>query len=140
MKLRPIEDHPPDVPMTPLIDAVFLLLIFFLVATMIKKENKDVDILLPESRSAEKLRPDDERFVVAIDARGAVYIEGAPATLNMLHERLRWLAQTSPERQVRLDIDQNTPAHAVVEVVNICQFRGLNNVGIRTYDENYGRR
>jgi len=139
MRLKSPEEEVPDVPMTPLIDAVFLLLVFFLVATMIKKEIKDVNIILPESISAEKLRPDNERFVVAIDAEGGIFIEGAPATLNMLHESLRQLAEVSPQRQIRLDVDQDTPAHAVVEVVNICQFRGLHNVGIRTYDENYGR-
>lgn len=139
MKIRVPEENV-EVSLTPLIDAVFLLLVFFLVATMAKKNTKDVDILLPESASAERLRPDDNRFVVALDAQGGIYVEGVPSTLSTLHAELKRLSVEAPERQVRLDVDQKTPASAVVEIVNLCQFRGILNVGIRTYDENYGRR
>ena len=52
--------------MGPLIDCVFLLLIFFLVSTMFKKENRDINIIPPESDSAVKLPPDDKQVVVGI--------------------------------------------------------------------------
>jgi biopolymer transport protein ExbD len=139
VKLKKPREGDLDVSLTPLIDAVFLLLVFFLVATMMRKEDKDVDIELPESISAERLPFDDQRFVIAIDSVGNLYIEGTPSTRNHLHAQLRRLAEENPGRQIRLDIDRDTPAHAVVEVVNACQFRGLYNVGIRTYDESYGR-
>lgn len=139
MRLKPKPDDEIEVSLTPLIDAVFLLLVFFLVATMMKKNLKDVDITLPESASAERLPPDEDRFVIGMDARCDFFVEGVPATLGTLHESLKRLSLEAPERQVRLDVDRETPASAVVEVVNLCQFRGIYNVGIRTYDENYGR-
>lgn len=139
MRLKPKDDSDLEVSLTPLIDAVFLLLVFFLVATMMKKNLKDVDIALPESASAERLAPDKNRFVIAVDAGGEFFVEGVPATLQTLHDSLARLSLEDPGRQVRLDVDRDTPASAVVEVVNLCQFRGIFNVGIRTYDENYGR-
>lgn len=140
MRLRKPQEDEIEVALTPLIDAVFLLLVFFLVATMMKKNLKDVDIALPESASAERLPPDGNRFVIGVDSMGEFFVEGVPATLQTLHDSLGQLSLTAPERQVRLDVDRNAPASAVVEIVNLCQFRGILNVGIRTYDENYGRR
>ena len=52
------EDEP-EVSMSPLIDCVFLLLIFFLVSTMTKVKNRDIPVDLPTSQSAVKLKPDD---------------------------------------------------------------------------------
>ena len=126
--------------MGPLIDCVFLLLIFFLVATMFKKENRDIDITPPESESAEKLPPDDQQKVVGINGAGDVFWQGVPLTRTDLHMRLREIAASDPERRIRLDADADAPFEIVAEVLDMCQFRGLSNVGIRTYDDRYNRR
>ena len=57
------EDEP-EVSMSPLIDCVFLLLIFFLVSTMTKVKNRDISVDLPTSESAIKLKPDDKQAIV----------------------------------------------------------------------------
>lgn len=133
------EDEDEDIPLAPLIDVVFLLLIFFLVSTMIKKINRDIDISLPVSVSAERLTPTDDNRVIGIDAGGALYFEGRPATIQSLHHRIRALGRLNPELQIRLDVDQATPTHRVIEVLDLCRFNHLLNVGIRTYDEYYNR-
>jgi biopolymer transport protein ExbD len=125
--------------MSPLIDSVFLLLIFFLVATMFKKEDRDINILPPLSESAVRLPPDDKQMVVGIDAEGEVFWQGTAVSRTDLHARLRTLSIEEASRRVRLDADAEAPFEAVVEVLNLCQFRGLGNVGIRTYDERYNR-
>lgn len=130
----------PDVMMSPLIDAVFLLLIFFLVATMFKKENRDIDIPPPVSASAVKLLPDDEQLVLGVSREGDFFWQGTPLTLEALHDRLREVAVTTPERRIRLDTDHQTPFVHVVQVLDLAQFNGMNNVGIRTYDSRYNRR
>lgn len=129
-----------DISMSPLIDCVFLLLIFFLVSTMVKKENRDIDIDLPESGAAEELLPDDDALVIGIDRQGLIYLQGEEAGLNGLHSRLRELSLQDPEQPIRLDADRETPLHRVVEVLDLCQFNQLANVKIRTYDEHYNRR
>jgi len=127
------------VSLTPMIDAVFLLLIFFLVATMAKKQKRDIEIELPDSRSAAKLVADDKRLVLGIDANGVFYLDGAPTTLNIVHDELRTVAATNPSRQIRIDADRQAPARNVVQILDLCQFRGLQNVGLRTYDRFYNR-
>jgi biopolymer transport protein ExbD len=134
------DDEAEDISLTPLIDAVFLLLIFFLVSTMMKKINRDIDIQLPESVSAERLMPTDDNRVIGIDADGQIYDQGEPTTVQALHNNIRNLGIEEPDTPIRLDVDQATPTHRVIEVLDLCRFNNLNNVGIRTYDEFYNRR
>ncbi len=62
------------------------------------------------------------------------------STANEFHGRLRVLALREPDKRIRLDADENTPFGRVAEVLDICQFRGMTNVGTRTNDYRYNRR
>ena len=135
--LEPDSDE--EIPLSPLIDAVFLLLIFFLVSTMVKKQDRDIDIQLPESVSAERLAPSDDNRVIGLDAEGLIYYQGEETTIQALHTAIRGLHREEPDMQIRLDVDQDTPTHRVIEVLELCRFNQLLNVGIRTYDEFYNR-
>jgi biopolymer transport protein ExbD len=140
MKIKRRQHPDAEVSMSPLIDCVFLLLIFFLVATMFKKEDRDIDIIPPESESDVRLPPDDDQIVLGINELGDVFWQGAEVSRTDLHARLREMGQDEPDRRVRLDADSETPFELVVEMLDICQFRGLTNVGIRTYDDRYNQR
>ena len=129
-----------DVPMGPLIDCVFLLLVFFLVSTMMKQDNKDIDILLPESASAQKVLPKDDCTVIGIDKEGQVYYDGIQSNRTYLHNQLRALALQNPKRDIRIDADRNAPFKVFAEVLNACQFYHLNNTSLRSYDDNYNAR
>ncbi len=139
MKIRKRRPDEPEVAMSPLIDAVFLLLIFFLVATMFKKEKRDIDIVPPESSSAVKMKPDDDVLVLGVTPIGEVFWQGQPITRTDLHTQLRDLSLTDPGRQIRFDADATTPYYHVVQVLDHLQFLGFDNVGIRTYDDRYNR-
>ena len=140
MRMKRQEEEGAEVMMSPLIDAVFLLLIFFLVATMLKKEDRDIDITPPESRSAQKLLPDDDQLVLGVNQDGEYFWQGVTLTLNELHHRLREVAVQTPDRRIRLDADVATPFIYVVQVLDLARFNGMTNVGIRTYDSRYNRR
>lgn len=140
MGIRRTESESAEVSMSPLIDCVFLLLIFFLVSTMTKKEDRDIDITLPQSTSAEKLKPSDDEIVIGVSAEGELYSNGRLTSIMRLHMDLREIALLNPEQHVRLDSDELTPLHRVVEVLDLCQFNNLKNVKIRTYDDHYNRR
>ena len=135
-----LHEEEAEVSMSPLIDCVFLLLIFFLVSTMTRKEDRDIEILLPQSTSAAKVMPSDDFLVIGIDSSGALFSDGEETTLNQLHLLLRQVGGDNPDQYIRLDADETTPLHRVVEVLDLCQFNNLANVGIRTYDEHYNRR
>jgi biopolymer transport protein ExbD len=132
------QDEDVALDMGPMIDAVFLLLIFFLVTTMLKKDDTSVEeIELPISRSALEVPPDDSQVVINIDAEGELYFMGEDTTVQLLHEEMRALERDDPEARIRLDTDEDTPFHRVVEVLDLLAFRNLRNVGVRTYHEKF---
>ena len=139
MKIKLQNESEPEISMSPLIDCVFLLLIFFLVAGMTKVKNKDISIDLPGSSSAVRMRPDDKQIVVGIDRSGGLYWEGKPCSTNYIHQSLRETGLVNPSQRIRIDLDRHVPFGRFVEVMDACQFYNLSNVGIRTYDESYNR-
>ena len=102
-------EEEPEVSMSPLIDCVFLLLIFFLVSTMTKVKSRDIPVNLPTSEAAVKLKPDDKQAIVGLDSEGNFYWDGQPCTANFLHEQLREVCIATPDRRIRIDMDRDTP-------------------------------
>lgn len=139
MKIDLQSNDDPEVSMAPLIDCVFLLLIFFLVSSMTKIKDKDIAVELPSSQAAVKMRPHDDQVVVGIDRDGQLHWDGSPCSTNFLLEKLRDLSIADPGRRVRIDMDKGVEFGRFVQVMDACQFYNLGNVGIRTYDESYNR-
>lgn len=140
MRLSDNNDEECEVSLSPLIDCVFLLLIFFLLTTMLKKDNRDISINLPVSNSALELPADDKNTVIGLNAAGEVHLDGVASDLNELRVNLKEVyAMNGTDHQIRLDADADCPAHRVVEVLDLCQFIGLHNLAVRTYDDYYNR-
>ena len=132
-------DEEPEIGLIALIDCIFFLLMFFMVATSFKqqdtkKREKDIPITLPTS-SATLVKAEaalQQPLVLTIDAQGAVYIDKARLTLQALHDRLRDEAAKNPARPNRLDGDRRTPYQHIVHVLDLCQFEGLTQVSLHT--------
>ena len=129
-----------EIGMSSLIDCVFLLLIFFLVTTISKKENRDIDVDLPVSTSSLDVRPDNDTMVIGINKEKNLFYNGRAVSVSELHEILLELAEEDQNRRIRIDCDKAVAFSRVVEVLDLCSFRGLHNVAVRTYDEQYNTR
>ena len=133
------KDDEPEIGLIALIDCIFFLLMFFMVATSFKQQDtkrreKDIPITLPTS-SATLVKAEaalQQPLVLTIDAQGAVYIDKARLTLQALHDRLRDEAAKNPARPIRLDGDRRTPYQHIVHVLDLCQFEGLTQVSLHT--------
>ena len=73
MNLRPQRTESPDINLTPLIDVVFLLLIFFMVSTTFKDDAR-IQLELPEAQGQQDAAEEAEILVVVIDAAGTFYV------------------------------------------------------------------
>jgi biopolymer transport protein ExbD len=124
-----------SVQMAPLIDCVFLLLIFFLVATSLKKIEKELPLTPPESAVAMSRRVEEGMTIISVDIEGNLYLGAEPVGQGYLQKHLRELAAKSPAQRVRIDGDRDTPLWALVQVLDMCSFEGLNNVGLKTKAE-----
>ncbi len=133
MRIRMEEDDDQVVvQMAPLIDCVFLLLIFFLVATTLKKIEKDLPLELPEAAAAVSRQLEGNMTIVSIDRDGNLYLGSEPVGQGYLAAKLEELAGKDPDHRIRIDADREAPLWAAVQILDMCNFENLTNVGIRT--------
>ena len=132
MRIREMEEEHVEMQMAPLIDCVFLLLIFFLVATTLKKIEKELPLDLPVSDAAMSSPTSDDILVVSIDRDGNLYLGSTPVGQGELWKRLRSVASENPKYHIRIDGDKTAPLRSVVQVLDMCNFEGLTNVRIKS--------
>ena len=136
MQVKLDEGDEPSVMMAPLIDCVFLLLIFFLVTATLKRIHKELPINLPDAGAKVKGKALADTLVIAIDKGGDVYIEDVKVTTQILHRSLRQFALNPkyPNKRVRIDGDRQCAFQHIVRILDYCQFENLKNVGVRARD------
>jgi biopolymer transport protein ExbD len=121
-----------DMDISPLIDCVFILLIFFMVSTTFVKDLK-IDLDRPSASSAK--RASTKAIRVHVDRSGGIYFEGVPVKPWMLQTRVRDLLKSSPSRPVLIVTDRKVPADRLIEVVDQCRLAGAKDVGVATEKE-----
>ncbi len=115
--------------LTPLIDIVFLLLIFFLVATRFAEEERELDVLLPEASEAQPLTSRPRELFINIDHEGRYYVTGKIVTLHELQPILHAAYVNNPGRaSVVIRADSRCRWEYVVAAMNAC-----NRANIRDY-------
>jgi len=107
--------------LAPMIDVVFLLMIFFLVASKLDEADRSIDVVLPDAAAAKPLTSRPREFVVNIDRSGGYYAGARPVELDELRDLLRQAAADNPQRQtVILRADEETAHKFVVGVMDAC--------------------
>lgn len=107
--------------LTPLIDVVFLLLIFFLVATRFAQDDRELPVQLPSAASAVPMTAEPTELVVNVDAAGGYMILGERMSLAKVETSLRRAVADNPINQmVIIRGDRNVAFQAVVSVMDLC--------------------
>ena len=134
MRIDLQDDEAVEVQMAPLIDCVFLLIIFFLVSTVMKKLERElpVDLPRPATRISREVKKDAEMLIIGIDRQGQFHLGANPVSLELLHATLRETAAQNPLKRVRIDGDRYAPFESAIHILELCQLEGLKNVGIHT--------
>ena len=119
--------------LTPLIDVVFLLLIFFLVTSEFEEEERRLDIVLPTATSAVPMTSKPREVVVDIDSDGVLYLSGRPTELDELHRLLQVAVSNNPTNQtVVIRADRATSFKPVVSVMDVCNRTGVSDYSVTT--------
>ncbi len=126
MNLRPQRGEGPDVNLTPLIDVVFLLLIFFMVSTTFDRE-AELKIQLPEAAGDERERP-DEPVEITIDAQGRYYVnrqEVVNTRLETLKTAIEKAQAGRKDPPLIISADARTPHQAVIRAMDATRQLGI---------------
>ncbi len=136
MNLRPgHKEERVEVNLTPLIDVVFLLLIFFMVSTTFDKHAR-LKVSLPES-SVKATQQQTEPMVLSIDAKGNYFINDRQVvnqSLATLKQALRKTIGDNKDISLVLRADANTPHQSVVRAMDAASQLGLTRLSIATVE------
>lgn len=136
MNLRTQKREDPEVNLTPLIDVVFLLLIFFMVTTSFIRESA-VSLQLPTATS-EPSPGDPPSVEVRIDADGRYYFgdsEVIGATRSALRRALLVQAEHDTERVLIIRADARAPHQSVITVMDVAGREGFARISMVTAQE-----
>ncbi|PQO46357.1 ExbD/TolR family protein [Blastopirellula marina] len=119
-----------DFNMTPMIDVVFLLIIFFLVSSHLAKQESQMPLPLPTAESGQEIIDDQQpKVVVNIAADGSLTLAGHRVPPSGLRERLQVERERSGEQlEVRIRCDRETPYANVKPVMLAATEAGIWNV------------
>lgn len=133
MKFRARAEEDLTIGLTPLIDVVFILLIFFMVTTTFNRTS-ELRIDLPEA-SASEAKPDQKKLEIAIDAQGQFYINQVKVvgtSRKTLALALRKMLGKDKNLPVIIKADAMTPHQSVITVMDVAGRLGLNRLSIAT--------
>lgn len=132
MRFRQKSQNVDNVDVSPLIDMVFILLIFFMVTTTFVKDMK-LELERPSAASASLASAKVLR--VYIDSTSEIYVDNQAVKLWALQSKLRDLLRTSTEKSVLIVTDTTIPVDILIDVVDECRLSGAKDVAVSTTKE-----
>ncbi len=113
------------VDLTPIIDIVFLLLIFFLVATTFQQTEREIDIALPDAESGAPISVALRELVINVDRNGALILSGRTVAPDDLRDILTQAVAQNTEQKVTLRADRDAAWGSVAQALDICEGAGV---------------
>ncbi len=132
MRFRKREEKLQDVDMSPLIDMVFILLIFFMVSTTFVKDMK-LELDRPSASSASKASSKVIR--IYIDKFGDIYVDQQPVKVWAIQGKMRDLLRVSTTKSILVVTDANVQAQRLIDVIDQCRSAGAKDVAVATNKE-----
>ncbi len=124
---RKNRDEEANLSMTPLIDVVLLLLIFYVVTSSFV--DREIQLELPESE-ASAIPDEKKKFTVEIGQGGAIALNGKATTIELLDRTIEVAAAADDIQSVEIRADRNVTHGRVVQVLGIIKKHGVDTIGI----------
>ena len=118
-----------EVNLTPMIDVVFIMLIFFIVTASFVKES-GIDINRPDAATSE--RKEKGNILVAISAEGQIWIDRRQVDPRALRANIERMHAENPHGAVIIQADQESKNKLLVQVMDAARLAGVKNVSIAT--------
>ncbi|MCG8017024.1 MAG: biopolymer transporter ExbD [Candidatus Thiodiazotropha sp. 'RUGA'] len=116
--------------LTPLIDIVFLLLVFFLLTAHFI-EDEAIDIQLPEAISSQPSE-DHEPLVISLLPSGAIALDGVATPLDQLEDSLSAMLHANSKRVVQLKGDRTAQFGQAIKIIDAARRAGAESLDILT--------
>ena len=130
MPLRTHRDEQPMLNMTPMIDIVFLLIIFFMVGTEFSNLERNIDLQPPTVSDASALTPPPDHRIVNVYRDGRIVLDREGVSLEELTNRLTNARSQYKDLGVQVRGDAASTLQTVTEVLTACRQAGITEMGI----------
>ena len=118
-----------EVNLTPMLDVVFIMLIFFIVTASFVKES-GIDVNRQEAASAEP--QETANILVAISESGQVWIDKRPIDIRAVRANIERLHAENPKGSVVIQADKRSENGILVQVLDAARLAGVENVALAT--------
>ena len=118
--------------MGPLMDIVFILLIFFVVTSSFTRET-GVDVTKPQAQTASQL--EKENLLIAITREGTIHMNERQVDLASLQDILKQSLAKAPDREAVVIADKESETGVLVQVIDMCNLAGVKKVSIAAQAE-----
>ncbi|HEY5768260.1 MAG TPA: biopolymer transporter ExbD [Terrimicrobium sp.] len=126
----------PSVIIVSLIDILAILLIFFIVTTTFQRNQPQLQINLPESKTAEEAPAENTQpLVLRIKSADQITLDEKPVTLDALAGALKALREQAPDRPIAMQADREAPFGVVVKALDALRDAGVKNIPAFTQPE-----
>ncbi|HEY8649556.1 MAG TPA: biopolymer transporter ExbD [Chthoniobacterales bacterium] len=117
----------PNIIIVSLVDILIILLIFFVVSTTFKKDQPEVQINLPQSKTATAKPAELEHAIVSVDENDSVKLNGKDIAVDQLEEAVRNLS-AEQRSSLALRADQKTSFGTIIKVLDALKLAGIKNL------------
>jgi len=126
-KLSNDDDEDSNIDLTPMLDVVFIMLIFFIVTASFVKES-GIDVNRPDAETAEK--KERANILVAIDERNQIWTDKREVDQRAVRANIERLHAENPQGSVVIQADKNSKNERLVQVMDAARQAGIYNVSI----------
>lgn len=133
MPLKTTYDEQPSLNLTPMIDIVFLLIIFFMVGTRFSELNdleKQLPISVPEVSAGTALTAPPKQKVIHVFQDGRIHFEDQDVNLSDLTSKLKDAKQAYRKQGVVIRGDASSQHQTVVSVINACRQADIIDIAV----------
>jgi biopolymer transport protein ExbD len=130
MRLPAFAKKKPRIEIIPMIDTMFFLLVFFMIATLAMTIQHGMPVSLPTAESStDKIA---EHVSLTLTREGRLYYNKEAITLQELEMRLANLRQSSSDPSLLINADEQVPHGRVIKVMDLIRLSGITSMGIAT--------
>lgn len=132
MKFSNRQPEPASMQLAPMIDIVFLLLIFFIVTWQYTRSETELSVSVPTAEEGVQKSRSRGEIIINVLASGTLRVEGKDVDLVQLRQKLSAIAKQFKNQPVRIRGDGGVPYQRIVEVIDTCQKAGIWNISFAT--------
>lgn len=130
MPLKTHRDEPPALNLTPMIDVVFLLIIFFMVGTKFTELERQIGLQVPQVADIQALTPAPEKRIVNVHSDGHITLDREAVSIDELKEKLTQARSEYADLGVLVRGDAEGAFQNVATVLGACRDAGISDMGI----------